>query len=197
MLEPVAGGACKFQPSVEAPCAFGAHRARRAVVPVDYALLAGGDVGLEEAGTPKRPRERNAKVRSTKPVAVAEAVVLELPDAAAPHQPGAAESTSRALLVKLPWARLLAKGTKTWELRSRHTLTRGRVALVASGTGGYIIGGATLVACHGPLTAAELQAASHKHRVVTGSFRYPRCVSASLSCALRLTRLPQDVCLGV
>jgi len=166
-------------------------------VPVDYALLAGGDVGLEEAGTPKRPRERNAKVRSTKPVAVAEAVVLELPDAAAPHQPGAAESTSRALLVKLPWARLLAKGTKTWELRSRHTLTRGRVALVASGTGGYIIGGATLVACHGPLTAAELQAASHKHRVVTGSFRYPRCVSASLSCALRLTRLPQDVCLGV
>jgi hypothetical protein len=67
--------------------------------------------------------------------------------------------------VKQPWAGLLASGAKTWELRSRQTHKRGRVAIVASGTGGWVVGGATLVACHGPLSAAQLAATQALHRV--------------------------------
>jgi hypothetical protein len=149
------------------------RRTRRNTTPVDYALLNGG---LDEL--PKRPRRARQDVdflASTKE-AIEATEVLPLPDGHPPHVPGAAEGTPRALLVKQPWAGLLARGEKQWELRSRHTLTRGRVAFVASGTGGFIVGGATLVDCLGPLSRAELAAAGAQHRVPPGSFRYPKCV---------------------
>ena len=79
-----------------------------------------------------------------------------------------------ALLVREPWVSLLCQGTKTWELRGSRTLKLGRVALVASGTGGWVVGGATLVGCHGPLSATQLAAAEALHCVPGGgatSFR--------------------------
>ena len=77
--------------------------------------------------------------------------------------------TSQGLLVRQPWASLLVSGAKTWELRGSRTHKRGRVAIVASRTGGWIVGGATLVACHGPLSPAQLVAAEALHRVPPGS----------------------------
>ena len=77
--------------------------------------------------------------------------------------------TQLALLVRQPWASLLVSGAKTWELRSSRTHKRGRVAIVASRTGGWIVGGATLVACHGPLSPAQLVAAEALHRVPPGA----------------------------
>lgn len=78
---------------------------------------------------------------------------------------GAAASTVQALLVRQPWVSLLCRGEKTWELRGSRTHKRGRVALVASGEGGRIVGGATLVACHGPLSAEQLEQTQALHRV--------------------------------
>lgn len=74
---------------------------------------------------------------------------------------------SRSLLppaVKEPWVTLLLEGKKTWELRGSPTNIRGRVGLVASGTG-RIFGGATLVGCRGPLSADELRDNQERHRV--------------------------------
>ena len=64
---------------------------------------------------------------------------------------------------------LLCRGAKKWELLGRRTHKRGRVALVASGTGGWVVGGATLVNCHGPLTAAQLAATRALHCVPAGA----------------------------
>ena len=81
----------------------------------------------------------------------------------------AAGPTRLALLVKEPWVTLLCRGEKTWELRGSRTHKRGRVALVASRTGGWVVGGATLVACHGPLSPAQLAATEALHRVPQGA----------------------------
>ena len=56
------------------------------------------------------------------------------------------ESPSVALLVRNPWATLLVHGEKTWELRSRRTSRRGRIAIAASGTRG-LVGEVCLVDC--------------------------------------------------
>ena len=77
-------------------------------------------------------------------------------------------ATSLALLVREPWVSLLCRGEKTWELRGSRTHKRGRVALVSAGTGGWVVGGATLVGCHGPLSAAQLAAAEALHCVPRG-----------------------------
>ena len=82
--------------------------------------------------------------------------------------------TSVALMVCEPWMSLLCQGTKTWELRGSRTLKHGRIALVASGTGGWVVGGATLVGCHGPLSAAQLAAAEALHCVPGGGTAFRR-----------------------
>jgi hypothetical protein len=91
--------------------------------------------------------------------------------------------------VKQPWASLLATGAKTWELRSSRTHKRGRVALVASRTGGWVVGGATLVACHGPLSAAQLAATQALHRVPetsTAGLRYKETYAWEFADAVEL-----------
>jgi len=52
---------------------------------------------------------------------------------------------------------LILKGTKTWEIRSRRTHIRGKIALITSksGTG---VGTAEVVDCVGPLTVAQWNA---------------------------------------
>jgi hypothetical protein len=56
----------------------------------------------------------------------------------------------------------LASGEKIWELRSSSTIIRGRVGLIEKGSG-CIVAGATLVDCHGPLTAEQLDDSEHRH----------------------------------
>jgi len=55
----------------------------------------------------------------------------------------------RALIVKSPWAGQIVSGLKPIEYRSRRTHIRGRIGIVAGGTG-TIIGEVDLIGCQGP-----------------------------------------------
>ena len=52
----------------------------------------------------------------------------------------------RSLVLKQQWLDKIYSGRKTWELRSRYTNIRGRIGLIASGTG-VISGEARIVKC--------------------------------------------------
>ena len=58
----------------------------------------------------------------------------------------------RALLIQHPNIDQILNGEKTWEIRGSRTNIRGRIALVASGSG-TIIGVCNLIDSVGPLTA--------------------------------------------
>lgn len=144
------------------------------------ALLASLPSSPDAKSAPRKPRP--APLRRAAPAAARHAPPP--PDAGAPG-PGAA----RALLVRRPWVDLLLDGSKTWEIRGAATSLRGRVALACSGTG-LILGGASLVACHGPLSAAQLESAAHLHRVPVGAHpagkRYKRVFAWEFAAAERL-----------
>ena len=65
--------------------------------------------------------------------------------------PYGASAVARALLVREPWAGLIARGVKSWEIRSRGTAIRGPIAIAAAGTG-QLVAICRLVAVEGPLT---------------------------------------------
>lgn len=50
----------------------------------------------------------------------------------------------KGLFIKEPWISLILSGKKTWEIRSSNTSIRGRIALIASGTG-TVVGYADIV----------------------------------------------------
>lgn len=50
------------------------------------------------------------------------------------------------LIIKQPWINLILNNKKTWELRSKKTHKRGKIALIASKTG-TILGECTLSDC--------------------------------------------------
>jgi hypothetical protein len=159
-------------PPLSVDCAApSAHRPRktRAAPPVDYARMNSGELEgvplLEEGREEKRRKRTPASAVAVASLPIPAPLADEAAVAAVDAARAGSAATSRALLVKQPWAGMLCRGQKTWELRSRKTLVRGRVALVASGTGGFVVGGATLVACHGPLSEAQLGKAAAKHRV--------------------------------
>ena len=58
---------------------------------------------------------------------------------------------THALLIKEPWISMILEGKKTWEIRGSATKRRGRIALVASGTG-TVVGTCDLVDVVGPLS---------------------------------------------
>lgn len=72
------------------------------------------------------------------------------------------------LAVRQPWVGLLASGEKIWELRGSPISLRGRVGLIEQGSG-CIVAGATLVDCHGPLTAEQLRDSEDRHRVAAAN----------------------------
>jgi hypothetical protein len=45
-----------------------------------------------------------------------------------------AEQKMRGLVIDEPWISLIISGEKTWEMRSRNTLVRGRIALIRKGS---------------------------------------------------------------
>lgn len=59
------------------------------------------------------------------------------------------------LLVRTPYVDWIVDGLKTWEIRSKRTLKRGRIALIRAKSG-LVVGEAELVDVVGPLTYALL-----------------------------------------
>jgi hypothetical protein len=52
----------------------------------------------------------------------------------------------RGLIIRQPWIDLILSGEKTWEMRSRPTNIRGKIALIEQGTG-LIVGEADIFTC--------------------------------------------------
>lgn len=61
----------------------------------------------------------------------------------------------KGLLIRSPWIDLILSGVKTWELRTRPTSIRGRIALIKAGSGA-IWGTAVLVDCLPALSAEQM-----------------------------------------
>lgn len=78
-------------------------------------------------------------------------------------------SDMKGLIIKQPWIDLIFDEHKDYELRSRNTWMRGRIALIRQGSG-FIDGSATLVDCVGPLTDDELDALYNRHKVPSGHY---------------------------
>jgi hypothetical protein len=70
----------------------------------------------------------------------------------------------KALIIKEPWVSLILSGKKTWELRSRDTLIRGRIALIRKGSG-TVVGVADLTATLPNLSRPDLMTNVAKHQV--------------------------------
>jgi hypothetical protein len=81
----------------------------------------------------------------------------------------------RGLIIKEPWINLIVSGKKTWELRSRDTRVRGRIALIKKGSG-TVIGVADLTDTLPTLARSDLIANVAKHQVpegeIGGDFRW-------------------------
>lgn len=70
----------------------------------------------------------------------------------------------KGLVIDEPWVSLITAGKKTWEMRSRNTLVRGRIALIRKGSK-TIVGVADLVGTLPKLSRAALQANVAEHQV--------------------------------
>lgn len=70
----------------------------------------------------------------------------------------------RALIVKQPWVDLILSGEKTWEMRSKRTLIRGRIGLIEQGTG-LIVGECDLTHSGLPLDKLDAECFHCFHRV--------------------------------
>ncbi len=68
----------------------------------------------------------------------------------------------RGLIVREPYASLIVRGEKVWEIRKRRTNVRGEVLIVSNGR---ILGKVKIVDVLGPFTPEELAEHSDKHRV--------------------------------
>lgn len=71
---------------------------------------------------------------------------------------------TKGLIVREPWISLILKQLKIWEMRSKPTKIRGKIALIKQGTG-EIVGHADLVACLDPLSYNQLVMTRTSHRV--------------------------------
>jgi hypothetical protein len=69
----------------------------------------------------------------------------------------------KGLIVDEPWISLIISGKKTWEMRSRNTLVRGRIALIRKGSKA-VVGVAEIVRTIPKLSQSELRANVIKHR---------------------------------
>jgi hypothetical protein len=68
----------------------------------------------------------------------------------------------KGLVIDEPWVSMITSGQKTWEMRSRNTLVRGRIALIRKGSG-TVVGVADLIGTLSKLSRAELRANVDKH----------------------------------
>lgn len=80
------------------------------------------------------------------------------------HSTNESEIMEKGLLIKSPHIENILSGLKTWEMRSKPTKVRGKIALIRSGSG-KIVGDAKLIDCIGPLTMEDKRANMEKHRI--------------------------------
>ena len=71
------------------------------------------------------------------------------------------KSEMRGLVIRKPYVDWILAGTKTWEIRGSATRIRGRIALIAGGTG-TVVGTCELIDVRGPLSIADLRANARK-----------------------------------
>jgi hypothetical protein len=74
---------------------------------------------------------------------------------------------SKGLIIRQPWISAILDGRKIWELRGSSTRVRGRIGLIASGTG-TILGEVDIVGIDGPLTLSDLVENEARHLVTIG-----------------------------
>jgi hypothetical protein len=74
---------------------------------------------------------------------------------------------TRGLVVDEPWIGLILSGAKTWEMRSRSTSLRGRIALIRKRSG-LVVGTAELAGCLGPIDAATMARTVDRHGIEPG-----------------------------
>lgn len=70
----------------------------------------------------------------------------------------------KALIIRSPYIGWILDGDKTWELRSRPTLHRGRIGLIEKGTG-TIVGVTNLVDSLPPLSSEGFAESRDRHRI--------------------------------
>jgi len=70
----------------------------------------------------------------------------------------------RGLIIRQPWIELILSGKKTWEMRSKPTAVRGRIALIEAGTG-LIVGETELTSSPKHLTLGHVAHEYKWHRV--------------------------------
>ena len=70
----------------------------------------------------------------------------------------------KGLIIRSPWIDLILDGSKTWEMRSRPTSIRGRIALIKAGSG-LIFGMANLTDCLPTLKLDIMQSTHTFHRI--------------------------------
>ena len=68
----------------------------------------------------------------------------------------------RGLIVKQPFASMIVRGEKKWEIRKRNTNIRGEIVIIS---GGYAVGIAKLVDVLGPFEVEELSKYYSYHKV--------------------------------
>lgn len=73
----------------------------------------------------------------------------------------ATDMSARGLLLRQPFADWIVAGRKTWEIRGSATKVRGRIAVIASGTG-TVVGTCELCDVVGPLKLKDLRANAPK-----------------------------------
>lgn len=70
----------------------------------------------------------------------------------------------KGLVIRSPWIDLILSGEKTWEMRSRATSIRGRIALIKARSG-LVYGTAVLTDCLPPLSDRQMREAIPNHRI--------------------------------
>jgi hypothetical protein len=92
------------------------------------------------------------------------------------------------MIIDEPWVSMIIAGKKTWEMRSRNTAVRGRIALIRKGSKS-IVGVADLIGTLAKLSPSDLGANVAKHRVPKGKigddFKHSTAWVLARACPLR------------
>lgn len=96
------------------------------------------------------------------------------PTNGAPESYAAMGCIRTGLIIDEPWISKITNGEKIWEMRSRPTSKRERIALIRKGSG-TVVGIATIKEVMGPFDDQKIAATFEQHRVPThmiGKWRY-------------------------
>src|SRR5207237_3352695 len=96
--------------------------------------------------------------------------IFEIESQDTPHEELCSGAEMKGLIIREPWISLILSRKKTWELRSRDTRVRGRIALIRKGSG-TVIGVAELVGTLPKLSRSKLISNVKKHQAPRREFR--------------------------